>query len=221
MTSSTTDESAARSFIEQLFEAFCLALSDPTEVRRIVETTRDHAPKFPETRFCKACVLPIFDTVATRFLHQRFGKSPVQVREALRCEGVTTLKKIYESGSEQSGFSRSTWGTNFQRMSKSGKAYPPEHRGYQPCPDFGLVSSNPTFAILGETKYAEAKKVSLTGLVRELRYYMNLPREPERGWEYDFGIGIGYSAIGDGLRHAELIRDHWVTDRFMVIVMKG
>lgn len=211
-----TDESNARRFIEQLFEALSAGLPDPLKIRRKVEEIRDHAPGFPETRFCKGCVLPIVDTVATRFLHEIYGATPEQVHLALRCEGRSTLKKIYQPGEGQSGFSGITWGTNYQRVSKSGKQYPPEARGYQPCPDFGIVHSNPKFTILGETKYAHSRKLSLAGLVKELQYYMRVVREPEKGWDYDFGIGIAYSTAGDTPRRAELIRDHWAADRFMV-----
>lgn len=216
-----TDEPTAHRFIEQLFEALSAGLSDPVAIRRKVEETRTHAPKYPESRFCKGCVLPIVDKVATRFLYDVYGTPPEQVHLALRCEGQSTLKGIYEPGEGQSGFSGTTWGTNFQRVSKSGKQYPPEARGYQPCPDFGIVHLNPKFTILGETKYTESKKLSMVGLVKEMQYYMRVAREPEKGWDYDFGIGIAYSAAGDTPRRAELICDHWATDGFMVACFKS
>ena len=201
---------------------YCLLhLSDPASVRKRVEETRDHAPGFAETRFCKGCVLPIVDTVATHFLSAAYGAAPEQVHLALCCEGQSTLKGIYQPGLGQSGFSGTPWGTNYQRVSKSGKQYPPEARGYQPCPDFGIVHSNPKFTILGETKYAERKRVNLAGLVKELQYYMRVAREPDKGWDYDYGIGIAYSAAEDTPRRVELISDHWATDGFMVASFQG
>jgi hypothetical protein len=215
----TTSPEIALAFSELLFEELKVALFDPGPVRLRMKEIEDHARGFPESLFTKGCVLPIVDRVATSFLSKEMGLTGEQIHAALRCEGFSTLGKIYRPGPEQSGFSSYPWGTNYQRVSKAGVAYPPEHRGYQPCPDFGIVHEG--FRMLGEVKFSKAA-TKLEGLLKSVRndllFYMGLPVEPEKGWHYDFGFGIAYTGGGTGAGRAELIKDHWDSHRFVIAV---
>src|SRR5579862_5853496 len=98
----------AEKFYVSLFKALQEALSDTRAVLDLVARTRAHAPTFPESRFCKGCVLPVVDSVATHFLTGDCGLNGHQIRQSLRCEGVTTLNDIYKPSSGQSGFGSAT-----------------------------------------------------------------------------------------------------------------
>jgi hypothetical protein len=214
-----TDLNTAQRFCGLLFDALEAALGDTKAVLQRVTDTVGHAPSFAESRFCKGCVLPVVDRAATMFLRTEFALRPEEIHDALRCEGRSTLSSIYEPGPDQSGFGGATWGQNFQPVTKKGKPAP-SPRGYQPGPDFGIVcGSSANFAMLGETKFDPRRSKSgplLREIVHDLKYYVSLPCEPEKGWDYDFGFGIVYAAGGEGLRLPTLVTDHWSEHRFMV-----
>jgi len=215
----STNPVKAREFCDLLYASLRDGLSDATAVLERVAAIESHAPGHAETRFCKGSVLPIVDSVATRFLRSGLGLTPEQIRASLRCEGFSTLHQLYTPAASQSGFSTFTWGTNYQRISKTGKPYPAESRGYQPCPDFGIVHKQPEkFTLIGETKFSRTA-ASITPLLaeicRDLRYYVGLPPEPDKSWDYDFGFGIAYAAGGVGFRKSFLF-DEWEKSRFVV-----
>jgi hypothetical protein len=73
--------------------------------------------------------------------------------------------------------------------------------------------------MLGEVKYEPLKtnaRAASNKTMKELDYYLSLPRDPAKNWEYDFGFGIAYAAGGPGRRKATLITDHWADKRFAV-----
>jgi hypothetical protein len=185
----------ARTFCDELFTLLRERLSNPNTVIERISEIREHARAFPETLFCKGCVLPLVDTAATRFLFESLALDPTRIRGALRCEGFSTLPSIYQPQAGQSGFSTYTWGTNYQLVDKTGKP----RSGYRPCPDFGIAHVEaPKFALLGEVKFAlDAPRIETATVMRDLRYYLSLPQEPERNWHYDFGFGLIYAAGGD------------------------
>jgi len=213
-----TDPNIALLLCVRLFEELRRRLSDPAVVLSRLAQVESHAPTFPEVLFCKGCVLPIVDSVATRFLNSELSLSAAEIHSALRCEGFSSLPKIYTPGTEQSGFSGFTWGTNYQRTDKQGTSLPAEHQGSRPCPDFGIIHlGERRFTLLGETKFKRGNpRVTTTSLERELRYYMRLPIEADKHWHYDFGFGLAYAAGGTALRQATLITDNWLTDRFVI-----
>jgi hypothetical protein len=213
-----TDSDLAFRFCEALFEALRTQLSDPLAVLARMSELQREPRNFREEDFCKGCVLPIVDAVATDFLGRELSLTRVQVHKALRCEGVTTLKNVYTPGPNQSGFSAVSWGTNFQRVNKQGRTAPAGHRGFQACPDFGIVHvGERKFSVVGETKIdTKSRSISLATLEREIRYYVSLPSEPEKNWDYDFGFGLAYAAGGTNRRRAELITSSWQCDRFVI-----
>ncbi|HVF70023.1 MAG TPA: hypothetical protein VM940_00260 [Chthoniobacterales bacterium] len=221
----TTDLDNAGEFCQLLYCALRDSLSDTAAVLQRVADIESHAPRHTETRFCKDCVLPVVDSVATHYLQSKLGLTLGQIRSALRCEGVSTLAQVYTPAVGQSGFSTFTWGTNYQRVSKTGKAYPPDSRGYQPCPDFGIVHrEKEKFALVGETKFSRGATSSgplLADICRDLRYYVGLPSQPGKSWDYDFGFGIAYAAGGDGPRQCRLFVDEWEKHRFVVACFSG
>ena len=168
-----------------------------------------------------------FDSIATQFLNAEFGLSRGDVFKALRCEGFSTLHDIYHPAESQSGYSTFTWGTNYQPVSKNGKAHPAEaHWQYQPCPDFGLVHcrSDQKCSLVGETKFSMQESdltTLLRRVVRDLSYYVGLPSEPEKGWDYDFGFGVAYAAGGSGPRRSFLCDEYWIDHRFLVACFHG
>lgn len=208
--------------ITQLADALAEDLRDPGQTRARVQEIEKHAPKFPEVRFCKSCVLPTVDTIATSLLHSELGLSGDEIRQSLLCEGQSTLPEIYSPKESQSGFGGVTWGDNWQRVSKSGQVAPADKLGYRPCPDFGIVSPDQSaLALLGEVKYVGNQgTASLAGIIKELRYYMGLPVEPDKKWRYRYGVGILYAAAGDSPRRLRLITDYWRSDRFALISLQ-
>jgi hypothetical protein len=214
----------AEKFYTSLFKALHESLSDTLAVLDIVSRTRAHAPAFPESRFCKGCVLPVVDTVATNFFTNECDLNTRQIRQALRCEGVTTLNDIYNPSIGQSGFGGATWGKNFQPYDKRGKPAKAA-RGYQPGPDFGIVHQGATkFSMLGETKFKpDSSRVGPLHeeVRRDLKYYVGLPCEPEKEWDYDFGFGIAYAGGGAGFRKSYLATDDWLAHRFVVACFHG
>lgn len=72
---------------------------------------------------------------------------------------------------------------------------------------------------MGEVKYRE-NITSAAPLLKvakdQLSYYVSLPSEPEKNWDYDFGFGIVYAAGGDGRRKADLVKDDWEISRIMI-----
>jgi hypothetical protein len=61
---------------------------------------------FPESCFCKGCVLPVVDSVSTDYLTARWGATRFEVHHALRCEGFDT--PLYDCSDTQVGFSSAT-----------------------------------------------------------------------------------------------------------------
>lgn len=90
-----TSAATAIRFCDKLYAALVPALRDTAAVLSRVEEVRAHATGYPETRFCKAVVLPIVDAVTTAFLHEEFGLSRTETHQALRCEGAATLRQLY------------------------------------------------------------------------------------------------------------------------------
>ena len=217
----TGDPEFSMLLITQLADALGNALADPVKVRQKVQDIESHAPSFPEVRFCKGCVLPILDSVATKLLRAEHDLPQEQIRSSLLCEGYTTLPNIYSPDQDQSGFGGFTWGENRQLISKSGQAAPDGKPGSLPCPDFGILSSDhPGLALLGEVKYASQQSGGgLTKLINELRYYMAIPIEPDKRWHYNYGVGIFFAAAGYQLRRTRLITDYWRSDRFALIAI--
>jgi hypothetical protein len=219
-----TNINLAKQFCEDLFKALQEVLSDTQAVLDLVDGTHAHAPGFPESRFCKGCVLPVVDSVTTKFLTDECGLDGQQIKQSLLCEGVTTLGDIYSPSSGQSGFSGKTWGTNFQPIDKRGKPATTA-RGYQPGPDFGIVHRGATkFSMLGETKFKrDALNISrlLTDVRSDLKYYVSLPCEPEKDWDYDFGFGIAFAGGGEGRRKSYLVTDDWNEHRFVIACFHG
>jgi hypothetical protein len=208
--------------ITRLADALAEPLVDPVVTRQRVQEIESHAPTFPEVRFCKGCVLPVVDAVATSLLGSELSLSAEVIRGSLLCEGQSTLANVYSPSSGQSGFCGVTWGDNWQRVSKSGQVAPDDKPGYRPCPDFGVVCPDqPALALLGEVKYvADQIRANTAGLIRELRYYMGLPIEPDKRWYYSYGVGILYAAGGDSPRRLRLIADYWRSDRFALICLQ-
>ncbi len=208
--------------VTRLADALAETLVDPAATRERVQEIESHAPKFPEVRFCKGCVLPIVDRIVTSLLMSELGHSVAEIRESLLCEGQSTLSKIYSPGESQSGFGGVTWGENWQRVSKSGQVAPANKPGYRPCPDFGVIAPNQSvLALLGEVKYVgNQATASMAGIISELRYYMGLPIEPEKKWHYRCGVGILYAAGGESPRRLRLITDYWRSDRFALISLQ-
>lgn len=217
-----TETATAHRFLHSLFDELRHELTDTEKVLQIVHSCRSHAPSFPEVCFCKGCLLPIVDKTATAFLASELDLSRDQIHKSLRCEGFSTLHSIYTPSVHQSGYSGYTWGTNYQTVSKSGKKSSPGSKGYRPCPDFGIIhrQHRRSLSILGEVKFT-TKEVSIQCALKhirnDLKYYMSLPNEPEKGWDYDFGFGVVYCA-GDGPspRKSFLCETHWDDYRFMV-----
>jgi hypothetical protein len=215
----TAGDDLALRFCIELFEALRGELSDPRMVLDRVEEIIDHARSFAEVRFCKGCVLPVVDSVTTEFFASTLHLGRDEAYRSLRCEGVSSLHKIYSPGVGQSGFSGYTWGTNYQRVGKQGTVFPEDARGERPCPDFGIVHNDATpFNLLGEVKFNKKKPrfSSLSGLEQEMIYYMTRPIEPDRDWHYTHGFGLAYAAGGSNRRQASLITDHWASHRFVI-----
>ncbi len=207
----------AEEYLWQLSRSLAGGLSNPRLVHENVAKWISHAPKFPEVRFCKGCVLPIVDMVTTEFFNSKLGLSASAANAALRCEGASTLSGIYTPGENQVGYSGITWGTNYQGITKGGKA-----GRYRPCPDFGVIHAGPpSLNVLGEVKFA-AKAVKrdrlLAGIRKDMDYYMGLSREPELGWHYEVGIGVAYGAMNGGEARIEVITDDWAEKNYFVVL---
>lgn len=207
----------AEEYISKLSRALAASLRDTAAVHFHVAASESHAPGFEETRFCKGSVLPVVDRVTTEFFTSHLGLPRGAANAALRCEGASTLADIYTPGEQQSGFSGITWGSNYQRSDKSGRA-----GRYRPCPDFGVVHLGPpSLNILGEVKFAPKaprRDVLLASIRKDMLYYMGLQRAPELSWHYEFGIGIAYGAASGSVPIVEILSDDWDTKNFFVIL---
>ena len=111
--------SLAEEYLRKLTRALATSLRDPAAVHARVAESEAYAPGFPETRFCKGCVLPIVDRVTSEFSESGLGLPRSAAYAALRCEGASTLAGIYTPAEGQTGFSGITWGTNYQPADKS------------------------------------------------------------------------------------------------------
>jgi hypothetical protein len=203
-----TDSGMDRDYALELHRELCARLTDVDRVRALVERYRSAAPTFPETRFCKAVVLPVVDEVATTVLTQRHGATRAEVRRALRCEGYAT--PLYEPDERQVGFCSHSRSNSYHPGDKSGRR-PTSRRS----PDFAI--RHPALRMLGETKYVERASVSaIARLLAELKDYLSIESEPTSDWGHDFGFGLLYGYGGEGPRSVQLIEDHWQAHRIFI-----
>ena len=218
MTNGGARHDIAKEYLDELCDALAADLTDCPRIHARVLETHSHAPQFPETRFCKGCVLPIVDRVTTRFFAERLRLPATAARAALRCEGASTLPSIYTPGEGQSGFSGITWGKNYQTVDKAGRP-----GNYRPCPDFGIIhSGEPSLFVLGEVKYAPAgakRDALLRSIRKDMLYYMGVQQAPELGWPYEHGIGIAFGAAAGRRPIAEVIWDDWAEHRFVLVLL--
>jgi hypothetical protein len=211
------NRAVAEEYLRKLTRALAASLRDPGSVHALVAQCEAHAPRFPETRFCKGCVLPIVDRVTNEFFESHLGLSRSAAHAALRCEGASTLPNIYTPGAGQTGYSGITWGTNYQDCDKSGRA-----GTYRPCPNFGIVHAGElSLNILGEVKYAPRaprRDILFSSIHKDMRYYMDLERAPHLGWPYEFGIGIAYGAAPGTVPDVEILADDWDAKNFVIML---
>jgi hypothetical protein len=212
--STPTNIDDALAFANLLAERLRSALTDVDAVRGCVMRLELLAKKFPETRFCKGCVLPIVDETANQFCADRYSATPYDVYRALRCEGYETLNRYYDVTAGRTGFA-------------SYAAYRPDckqgtGRPSRPSPDYCIrLNSKGPLRLLGETKFS-LKPVSTAKLqaelLHDLRYYLSIDSEPNSDWGHDFGFGVGYCAAGDGDRTVQVIRDYWEAERILLMI---
>jgi hypothetical protein len=207
----------ALDFAEQLAAEVRLKLCDVRFVCERVVALEPLAKGFPETRFCKGCVLPIVDELANRYLTSRYGASGYDVFESLRCEGYHNLSAYYPTGNGKTGFSSYARGNTYRSDCKQGTG-----RASRPSPDFCIRLSDPSpFRLVGESKFS-LKPISTAklaaDLLHDLRYYLAINSEPNSDWGHDFGIGVGYCAADNGMRDAQIVHDHWDSDHILLVL---
>src|SRR5260370_39303345 len=78
-----TDILLAEKFYNFRFGALHEALSDTQAVLDFVSKTYDRKKGFRESWICKGCVLPVVDTVATKFLTDECGVARRQIGDYL------------------------------------------------------------------------------------------------------------------------------------------
>lgn len=81
-----------------------------------------------------------------------------------------------------------------------------------------------SLCVLGEVKLSihdVAGQRALREVQRDLSYYLSLPADPARGWDYDFGFGVCYVAGGDRPRAATYITDQFDQRRFSIVAFSG
>lgn len=212
-----TDLSHAYEFAVLLHDLLATAIADVERVRGVVDRLSPLAPTFPETRFCKGCVLPVVDRAANVFLRDRYGASANGVYRALRCEGFANLREYYTRDDGQTHFSSFTQVRTDQTGSKAGAG-----KTSRPSPDFCIRYANPShaFRMVGEVKYAP-KTGTRGGMVEQIRhelsYYLSIKSDEKTDWGHDFGYGLAYAAGGDGrVRRASLITDFWASDHILI-----
>jgi hypothetical protein len=198
------------------------ALDSVERVRETVATLEPLAKKFPETRFCKALVLPVIDQWTNEYLQDRFGASAAAVCAALRCEGYRDLIKYYQKSGRQTYYSDTPKTRANQPIGKNGK-----RPGGQACPDWAIRFASPqgSLRVVGEAKFASgtrSKELLQADLRHDLIYYLNIESDiesdSETDWGHDFGYGVAYSAGGHGPRNGTLVEDNWPHDRILMSV---
>jgi hypothetical protein len=212
-----TNVTDALEFAEEVAAELRLKLSNVRFVRERVMALESLAKAFPETRFCKGCVLPIVDELANRYLASRYGAQQFEVFQSLRCEGYHNLCAYYPIGGGKSGFASYARGNTYRSDCKQGT-----NRASRPSPDFCIRLATPApFRLVGETKFS-LKLISTAklaaNLLHDLRYYLAIDSEPNSDWGHDFGMGVGYCAAEDGEREARVVRDHWDSDRILLVL---
>jgi len=211
----TSDLSTALDFGKRLFDRLCGELLDINHVRAVVERLKPLARTFPEVRFCKGCVMPAVSDVAYQLLSERYGATSREVYHALRCEGFQNLAEFYTITETRPGFSGSPWNRDKQPFSKSGG-----RAGSGANPDFCIWYSQRGFLrVAGEVKYkpeVRRSTAAVSMVLDELRYYLAIKSCSHSEWGHDFGFGVAYCAGGDQPRKAELVMDHWESDKIML-----
>lgn len=194
-------------FVERLHAQLEQKLRNNASVRSMVDKLLPTNP-FPESCFCKGCVLPIVDSCATEFLTARCGVNQFSVYHALRCEGYAS--PMYACSSDQVGFSSHSRSNSYHPGDKSGR-----RASSRRSPDFCI--RHPSLRMVGEVKYVPREK-STAKLAHELRDYLSIRSEPTSDWGHDFGYGLLYMYGGSGVVQVELVRDRWEQERFLISV---
>ncbi len=210
----------ALDFGKRLYERLRTELLDVNRVRGVVQRLEPLAKKYPESRFCKGCVLPVVSEVAYQLLTERYGATYSEVFRALRCEGYKNLVEFYPSTKTRPAFCGSPWNKDKQPFSKSG-----DRTGSGANPDFCIWYSQRGFLrVVGEVKYKPATcrcATAVDQLVAELRYYLAIKSCSHSEWAHDFGFGVMYFAGGDQPRKAELLLEHWDSEHIVVACFTG
>jgi hypothetical protein len=182
-----------------------------TDVGNVRSKVADLLPRNPfrESCFCKGCVLPVVDTLTTKFLADEFGAPPEAVRHALRCEGFAT--QLYTCDASQVGFSSHSRSNSYHPGDKSGR-----RETSRRSPDF-CIRYRDKLRMVGELKYVESYRPSdVQKLVHELRDYLSIAGEPTSDWGHDFGFGLFYVYGGESPRAASISHDYWDSDRILI-----
>jgi hypothetical protein len=210
-----TDLSVSLDFAQRLFDRLRADLTDVTGVKATVERLKPLARTFPESRFCKGCILPIVSEVANTFLAEHFGASSSEVFNALRCEGFENLAAFYQITEARTGFCGSAWNRDKQPVSKCG-----ERTGSGANPDFCIwYSKQGQLRLAGETKYEASRRSSqaaVRSVLTDLQHYLSIKSCSHSDWGHDFGFGIAYCAGGEQPRKAELLTDYWESDKVLI-----
>jgi hypothetical protein len=204
----TVDTRSALQFCHELHRELAIEISDPVIVRGRVESLRA-MNGCRESRFCKGCILPIVDRVATRFLTTQFHVSRAEIRRALRCEGFNT--PMYTRTEAHSGFSSHSRSNSYHPGDKSGR-----RQQSRRSPDFCIRSAD-QLRIVGELKHLPRVSPAITAqVVRELRDYLAIASEPTSDWGHDFGFGLIYGFGGDTPHMSQAALDYWESDHIFL-----
>lgn len=210
-----TDLRQAFEYCHGLHGRLSAAIRNVEPVRTKVEELKSLAPTYPETRFCKAVLLPVVDQWTNEFLQRRLSATSDQAFAAMRCEGYADLNKYYSKTGLQTYFSGTPMTKDKQATGKSvdapGAAYPDW------CVRFNGAAA--ALRMVGEAKYAagaRSRSALEKELLRDLKYYLNIESDSATDWGHDYGYGVGYSAGGDGPRQATLVEDYWESDRILI-----
>ena len=195
-------------FCTRLHQRLAIELCDVTSVRNVVQGLLPRN-SFAESCFCKGSVLPVVDRVATEYLTNVLHASRADVRAALRCEGFDT--PLYACAGSQVGFSSHSRSNSYHPGDKSGRRSKSRR-----SPDF-CIRFQGGLRMLGDLKYvAKAGGSTTSQVVRELRDYLSIQKEPTSDWGHDFGFGLVYCFSGDGPRSVQVLTDYWESDRIVI-----
>jgi hypothetical protein len=195
-------------FCHALHERLAVRLADVDAIRSRVKMLRSQN-SFQESCFCKGCVLPVVDSLATQFLGSRYGASRYEVHQALRCEGFDT--PMYACDESQVGFSSHSRSNSYHPGDKSGRRAQSRR-----SPDFCIRFAS-ALRLVGELKYLPAVRASdVAKVAHELRDYLSIQSEPTSDWGHDVGFGLLFSFGGDELRTAASVLDYWESDRIFI-----